>query len=130
MSSNYILTDLNIRLTEVNTDDIIVLNDSLAAKQELVKLFGTQRGSIKYYRAYGLDLRKYLQYPMTQTIAFIIYDDIKNQINNFVKTVTIMEDLSTINLDWINKEVSITMTVRVNKTGNLITLPPVVIPML
>jgi phage baseplate assembly protein W len=126
--TGFIFTDLNVRLNDVNPNDIVVITDSQAIKQAIEKLINTPLGSIPYYRAYGVDIKQFMHYPLSEDTGKEAYDHIKGQINKFIQMVTVLEDMSTVIIDYDNETISIQIVVQSNNTGEVITLSPVTIP--
>lgn len=125
---NNILVDLNVRLNEVDSTDTITITNSFAIKQALIKLLNVQIGSIPYFRAYGVDIKQFLQYPLSESTGTEAYEHIKNQIEQFIKTVTILDNMSSITIDYDAVTIEIVIAVMNNQTGEVIILPAISIP--
>ena len=124
-NSNYIWTDLNCRLPQVEPNDNMTISDVQTIEQSLIRLISTRIGEIPYYRGYGLNLQQFEQYPLTQDTADLMFAHIKNQINAYEKRVTILDNYTTLTVNYDTESIMITVTVQVNTTGQLITLPTV-----
>lgn len=87
--NRYINSDLNVRLTEVNTQDTTVIVDKEAIMQSIYRLFNTEEGEIPYYRGYGLNLKQFVQKPLGQALAREINEYISGKIKLYEQRVDI-----------------------------------------
>ena len=124
-SNSYIWTDLNVRVPKVNSNDTMTISDVHTIEQSLIRLISTRIGEIPYYRGYGLNLQQYEQYPLTQDTADLMFEHIKNQISTYEKRVTILDDYTTLTVNYDTESIMITVVVQINTTGELITLPTI-----
>lgn len=120
---NVVYSDLNTRLSSVDSDDNTVITDSNAIKQSLIRLFKTEEGEIPNYRVYGLSLKKFLHYPLSDETAQDIYDEIEGKVRIFETRATIIDTLSTMTLAYDESSIKADIVAQVNNTGELITLP-------
>lgn len=125
-----IYTDLNVRLPEVNSSDITVINDSQAIKQSLIRLTTIEEGEIYNFREYGLALKRYVHYPLIQSTADEIESHIKTKIARFETRVSIRDDLTTMVADYDNNIIEISIAVQIISTGELYLIPPVAVQMI
>ena len=84
-----IYSDLNVRLDNVEPGDVTLVTDSKAVIQSIWRLLNTKEGEIPYQRAYGLDIEKWQQAPMTKRTAQEINDYILEKIANYENRVTL-----------------------------------------
>ena len=112
-----IYVDLNVRLPVVNTDAINITN-SKAVLQSITRLFATQEGEIPYYRSYGLNLKQFLQRPLTQVTAQEIYNYVRRKIEMYEKRVDVVG--ANTNADFNNSVIYMSFTLRVKTTGEII----------
>ena len=66
-AKDYINSDLNVRLPHVSPQDSAVIVDKEAILQSIYRLFETEEGEIPFYRTYGLNLKPYVQMPLTDS---------------------------------------------------------------
>jgi phage baseplate assembly protein W len=124
----YVYTDLNVRLDEVDPNDHMTITDSLAIKQSLIRLLNTREGEIPNYRAYGLNVRKFQQYPLNVNTGNEIFEHIKDKIDAFEKRVVVLDDESILNINYDEGNIGMQIYVQYNNTGEVIVLPNITIP--
>lgn len=115
--SSLIYTDLNVRLAVVGTDAINIAN-AKAILQSVSRLFMTQEGEIPYYRNYGLNLKKFIQKPLTKATANEIYDYVRNKIETYEQRVNIIG--ANTEADFGNGYIYMQFTLQVKSTGEII----------
>ena len=120
-----IYSDLNVRLPDVEPLDKVIITDYKAIKQSYIRLFKTREGEIPYYRKYGFNIEKYLHYPLTVDTGRMIYDEVKSKVSEFEQRVTILDDYSSVTIDYNRSIITVIPTAQVNKTGDVINLPPI-----
>ena len=115
-SEPLIYTDLNVRLDVVDTNDINIAN-AKAVLQAVSRLLMTQEGEIPYYRNYGLNLKRYIQRPLTQATANEIYDYVRKKIETYEQRVTVIGAQT--DADFMGGYIYMTFTLQVNSTGEI-----------
>lgn len=119
--SSYIFLDINVRDPFVTDSDALLLEDTKVVVQSLLRLLTTQEGEIPFFRDYGINVKKFLQYPMTKDTADTIYRYVKNKIERFEKRAEIINTF--IDADYNNGFFLYVFTVRVTSTGETFQLP-------
>lgn len=119
--SNCIFLDLNVRDPFVSDSKEFLLEDTKVVVQSLWRLLTTEEGEIPYFRSYGLNVKKFMQYPLTKGTADAIYEYVKGKITAYEQRVTIINTF--IDVDYINGYVILIFTIRVNSTGETFELP-------
>ena len=122
----YVYNDLNVRLNTVDGNDIMIIHDARAIKQSLYRLLYTEVGEIPFYRNYGLDLKQFLQKPLTPETAQGIFNYVESRIEAFEPRAEIIE--ATTDVDWNTSSVIMEYTFRVKATGDIFTIAPFVVP--
>lgn len=118
-----LFSDLNVKLAEVNDSDTTIITDSDTIKQSLIRLIFTGEGTVPNFRRYGLDLTKFLHYPINTNTSQEIYEYIIRRIEYFEKRVTRNDNLSKAIFDFENGTINIKITLEVPSTNEIITLP-------
>ena len=118
-----ILSDLNLRLDMVNPNDVLTIFNTDTVKQSLIRLVNTEVEEVWDYRAYGLDLKQFMQYPLNRATATEIESYIVGQIKRFEPNVTYIESISKIIYDFSNNSLYFQLVYQLNATGEIINLP-------
>ena len=122
----YVYSDLNVRLNTVDSNDIMIIHDAKAIKQSLYRLLYTEVGEIPFYRNYGLDLKQFVQKPLTPETAQAIFNYVEDRIVAFEPRAEIVEAVT--DVDWMNSSVIMEYTFRVKTTGEIFSIAPFVVP--
>ena len=122
----YVYTDLNVRMDTVDYRDITVIHDAKAIKQSLYRLLYTEVGEIPFYRNYGLDLKQFIQKPLTPETAQGIYRYVEDRIAAFEPRAEIIKAVT--DVDWYSSSVIMEYTFRVKTTGEIFSIAPFVVP--
>ena len=77
----FILQDLNVRDPFVSDSTDFLLYDTKVVVQSIWRLITTEEGEIPNYRVYGLSIKKFCQYPLTQETIQLIYNYLHGQLN-------------------------------------------------
>ena len=125
-----VLSDLNLRLNSIPNanSDIMILFDDDCIRQSITRLIFTQQGEIWNYRAYGLDINQFYQYPLSESTARDIENYILTSISSFEPNVTYLDSASQITIDYNNNLISFNLVYQINATGSIIALPAFSIP--
>ena len=119
--SSCIFLDLNVQDPFVTDSTAILLENTKVVVQSIWRLLTTQEGEIPYFRDYGLDVKKFMQYPLSKATADMIYDYIKGKVSTFETRATIINTY--IDIDYDNGYIIYIFTIRVNSTGETVQLP-------
>jgi phage baseplate assembly protein W len=109
----------------VDYSDNIVITDVNVIKQSLIRLVNTEVGEVWDYRAYGLNLKQYLHYPLTDATAREIESYILGRVEKFEPNVTYIDYASEITIDYNNNAIYFKLAYQLNATGEIITLPTI-----
>ena len=121
-SNRYINSDLNVRLNEVNTQDSIVIVDKEAVIQSIYRLFKTEEGEIPFYRAYGLDLKQFLQKPLAREIN----EYVSGKLEAFEQRAEVYKVNAVSN--YTDNSIVLQYYIKIKSTGDIIGLEPLVVP--
>lgn len=118
-----ILSDINLRLQTIDLSDNIVIYDTSVIKQNLIEFVSTEEGEIYYSRAFGLNLKQFMHYPLTENTATAIETYITDQIARFETNITYLSESSKAVFDINNNAISFYLSYQINITGEIIVLP-------
>lgn len=118
--------DLNVRDSFVSPSTDFLLYDTKVVVQSIWRLITTEEGEIPNFRAYGLSIKKYSQYPLTKDTIDTIYNYVKERVTAFEDRGEIIK--ADVNASIEQQVVSMNFYVRVKKTGEVVKLPTFTIP--
>ena len=118
--------DLNVRDSFVSPSTDFLLYDTKVVVQSIWRLITTEEGEIPNFRAYGLSIKKYSQYPLTKDTIDTIYNYVKDRVAAFEDRGEIIK--ADVNASIEQQVVSMNFYVRVKKTGEVVKLPTWVVP--
>jgi phage baseplate assembly protein W len=124
--NRYINSDLSVRLNEVNSQDTTVIVDKEAVMQSIYRLFKTEEGEIPFYRAYGLDLKQFLQKPLGESLAREINEYVSGKLEAFEQRAEVYKVNAVSN--YTDNSVVLQYYVKIKSTGDIIGLEPLVVP--
>lgn len=118
---SYIYLDPNVRDILVSPSTDMMLKDSKVIVQSVWRLMNTEEGEIPNFRNYGLDVKQFGQYPLTDGTIGTIYDYVKGRIEAFeVRTEVIRAD---VDVDFAEGLVSMAFYIRIIETAEVVKLP-------
>lgn len=120
-SPTYIFSDLNVRDPFVTTSTETMLYDTKVVVQSVWRLITTEEGEIPNFRSYGINVKKYLQYPLNKETIKAIYDHVKSRVEVFEGRAEILK--SDVEVNANEGQVFMTFYVRVKSTGEAVKLP-------
>lgn len=121
----YVLQDINVRDEFVTKSTDFLLHDEKVIVQSLWRLITTQEGEIPNFRVYGLDIKKFSQYPLTPETVQAIYNYVKGRVASFESRAEVAK--ASVDVDFETGEIFMDLYVRIRTTGNVIKLPTWVI---
>ncbi len=116
-----IFLDLNVRDPFVTTSTDLMIEDTKVIVQSVLRLLTTQEGEIPNYRSYGLDVKQFSQYPLTEKTANYIAKYVEGKINTYEKRVNIVESI--MDADYDNNAITMTLILRIKSTGEIVKFP-------
>jgi phage baseplate assembly protein W len=119
--AGYIFSDLNVRDDFVSPSTDTLLYDTKVVVQSVWRLMTTQEGEIPNFRNYGLDLKKFLQYPLTSETVDKIYDYVKTRVEGFEGRADIIR--ADVDVDFETGRISMEFYLRVKSSEDVVKLP-------
>ena len=120
-SRAYIFSDLNVRDEFVTDSTDIMIYDTKVVVQSIWRLINTEEGEIPYFRDYGLGIKRFVQYPMTEDTVDYIFDYVKNKISNYETRADVVR--AEVDARPEVNELHMSFIIRVKSTGEYIKLP-------
>ena len=117
----FIFQDLNVRDEFVSDSRDILLYDEKVVVQSVWRLITTEEGEIPNFRVYGLNVKKFMHYPLTKDTVNMIYNYVKNRIAAFEDRATVVR--ADVNVSVEQQILSMAFYLKMNTTGNVIKLP-------
>lgn len=117
----YILQDFNVGDPFVSDSYEPYLYDTKVVVQSIWRLITTEEGEIPNFRIYGLSIKKFCQYPLTQETIQLIYNYVKDRVKAFEERGTVVR--ADVNASFEEETVSYNFYVRVNTTQEVVKLP-------
>ena len=117
----HILQDINVRDEFVTSSTDFLLYDSKVVVQSIWRLITTEEGEIPNFRAYGLSIKKFSQYPLTKETINTIYNYVKDRVTAFEERGQIIR--ADVDVSFERQEIYMNFYVQVIDTQEVIKLP-------
>ena len=121
MNSGYIFKDLNVRDEFVTDSKDIMIYDTKVVVQSIWRLMTTEEGEIPNFRNYGLNIKQFLQYPLTEETVNTIYNYVKNRVEAFEERADIIK--SDVDVNFETGYIYMIFYLRMKSTGDIVKLP-------
>ena len=121
MNSGYIFKDLNVRDEFVTDSKDIMIYDTKVIVQSIWRLMTTEEGEIPNFRNYGLNIKQFLQYPLTEETVNTIYNYVKNRVEAFEERADIIK--SDVDVNFETGYIYMIFYLRMKSTGDIVKLP-------
>ncbi len=118
---SYIFSDLNVRDEFVTDSKAVMIYDSTDIIQSVWRLLTTEEGEIPNFRNYGLDVKRYCQYPLTEETIEEIYRYVKGKIDTYEARVNVVK--AKVDVDFDSGLIFYNFTLEIKATGETITIP-------
>lgn len=115
-----VFSDINTRIVRPNEDKFLT-TDAEAVFQSLWRLFTTHEGEIPYFRAYGCNLKRFEQLPLTESTADMIFEYLTNKVETWETRGTL--ESANAKADYNNNALYMQLTVKCNATNETGVLP-------
>lgn len=115
-----VFSDINTRATS-NLGTAFLTSDAKAVFQSIWRLVTTSEGEIPYFRSYGCNLKRFLQYPLTERTADTIFEYVQNKVAEYETRGKIIS--AEAQADISNNILRMRFYVQVNATGETGVLP-------
>lgn len=119
--ATYIFSDLNVRDEFVSSSKEILLYDTKVVVQSIWRLLNTEEGEIPNFRNYGLNIKQFLQFPLTDETVNGIYDYVKSRVEAFETRATIIR--ADVDVDFDNGVISMEFYLRMKASNEVVKLP-------
>lgn len=117
----HILQDINVQDKFVTTSTDFMLYDTKVVVQSIWRLITTEEGEIPNFRAYGLSIKRFSQYPYTKETIDTIYNYVKDRVTAFEERGEVIR--ADVDSDIENGLLFYTFYVQVKTTGDVVKLP-------
>lgn len=118
---SYIFTDLNVRDESVTDSKEVMLYDTKVIVQSVWRLMTTEEGEIPNFRNYGLNIRQFVQYPMSNETVDSIYNYVKNRVEAFEERAEIIK--ADVDVNFEQGYIYMVFVLRMRNTGDVVKLP-------
>lgn len=115
-----VFSDINTRIVRPNEDKFLT-TDAEAVFQSLWRLFTTHEGEIPYFRAYGCNLKRFEQLPLTESTADMIFEYLTSKVETWETRGTL--ESANAKADYNNNALYMQLTVKCNATNETGVLP-------
>ena len=115
-----VFSDINTRIVRP-TEDKFLTTDAEAVFQSMWRLFTTHEGEIPYFRAYGCNLKRFEQLPLTESTADMIFEYLTNKVETWETRGTL--ESANAKADYNNNALYMQLTVKCNATNETGVLP-------
>lgn len=117
----YIYVDPNARDVLVSDSTKAMLYNSKVVVQSVWRLFNTEEGEIPNFRNYGINIRQFLQYPLTDETINTIYEYVKRRVEIFENRAQVIR--ADVDIDFSTGKILMTFFLRMLNNGEVIKLP-------
>jgi phage baseplate assembly protein W len=117
----YVYSDLNVRDPLVSTSTAVMLYDTKTIVQGVWRLLTTEEGEIPNFRNYGLDIKRFSQYPLTSKTVDAIYNYVKDRVEAFETRAEIIR--ANVDVDFEQGVIYMVFFLRMRASGEVVQLP-------
>ena len=115
-----VFSDINTRIIRPKEDKFLT-TDAEAVFQSLWRLFTTHEGEIPYFRAYGCNLKRFEQLPLTEDTAERIFDYLVTKVQRWETRGELVS--ANAKADYNNNTLYMQLVVRCKATNETGVLP-------
>lgn len=115
-----VFSDINTRIINPNVDKFLT-TDAEAIFQSIWRLITTQEGEIPYFRAYGCNLKRFEQLPLTETTADRIFEYVTKKVETWETRGELVS--ANAKADYNNNTLYLQLVVRCKATNETGVLP-------
>ena len=119
--TTYVFSDLNVRDRNVSPSTDVMLYDTKVIVQSVWRLLTTEEGEIPNFRSYGLNIKQFMQYPLTSETVTSIYDYVKSRVEAFETRAEIVK--VDVDADFENGKLFMEFYLRMRASGDVVKLP-------
>lgn len=117
----YIFADLNVRDPFVSSSNNVLLYDTKVVVQSVWRLITTEEGEIPNFRGYGLNIKQFVQYPLTNRTVDTIYNYVKSRVQAYESRANIIKAQVTTNV--LTGVIGMYFLLQMKSTGETVKLP-------
>lgn len=117
----YVFSDLNVRDPFVSSSTAVMLYDTKTIVQGVWRMITTEEGEIPNFRQYGLNIKRFSQYPLTSQTVDGIYNYVKERVEVFETRAEIVK--ADVDVDFEQGVVYMTFFLRMKASGEVVKLP-------
>jgi phage baseplate assembly protein W len=117
----YVFSDINVRDPFVTSSTEVMLYDTKTIVQGVWRLLTTEEGEIPNFRQYGLNVKRFSQYPLTNDTVNGIYNYVKERVEVFETRAEIVR--SDVDVDFEQGVLYMTFYLRMKASGQVVALP-------
>lgn len=121
MKTSYIFSDLNVRDEFVTDSKSVVIYDTTDIIQSVWRLLTTEEGEIPNFRDYGLWVKQFMHYPLTEDTINDIYEYVKSKIERYETRVNVIR--ADVSLDFEQGRVNYEFVLSLKNSSELIKIP-------
>ena len=118
---SYIYLDPNVRDILVSPSTEMMLKDSKVVVQSVWRLVNTEEGEIPNFRNYGLNIKQFMQYPLTDATINQIFDYVKGRIESFEVRAEVIS--AEVDVDFTTCKIMMSFYIRIIETKEVVKLP-------
>ena len=117
----YVYSDLNVRDRAVSSSTDVMLYDTKTVVQGVWRLLMTEEGEIPNFRNYGLDIKRFSQYPLNSRTVDGIYNYVKDRVESFETRAEIIK--ADVDVDFEQGVIYMVFFLRMRASGEVVQLP-------
>lgn len=117
----YVYSDLNVRDRAVSSSTDVMLYDTKTVVQGVWRLLMTEEGEIPNFRNYGLDIKRFSQYPLNSRTVDGIYNYVKDRVESFETRTEIIK--ADVDVDFEQGVIYMVFFLRMRASGEVVQLP-------
>ena len=117
----YVFSDLNVRDSFVSPSTEVMLYDTKTVVQGVWRMLNTEEGEIPNFRQYGLNVKRFCQYPLNSETVEGIYNYVKERIEVFETRVEIIK--ADVDVDFEQGVIFMSFYLRMKASAEVVKLP-------
>ena len=117
----YVFSDLNVRDPFVSSSTAVMLYDTKTIVQGVWRMITTEEGEIPNFRQYGLNIKRFSQYPLNSQTVDGIYNYVKERVEVFETRAEIVK--ADVDVDFEQGVIYMTFFLRMKASGEVVKLP-------
>ena len=119
--ATYIFKDINVRDKFVTDSTSVMLYDTKVVVQSVWRLMNTEEGEIPNFRNYGMNIKQFMQYPLTNDTVDGIFNYIKGKIKTFEDRAEVLK--ADVDVSFEEGYIFMIIYLRMKSSGDVVQLP-------